>query len=209
MSKPALVLATRNKGKIREYALLFKEFPVLIRTISEFKDIPEIKETGTSFEEIAKGKAQYVARMLGIPAIADDSGLEVEALHGAPGIFSARYGGEPSDDEANNHKLLDAMREKGNRRARFVCSIAVSKPSGQTVVYTGSCAGEIVYEARGKHGFGYDPLFFYPPLGKTFAELSAEEKSKVSHRGQAMRSLREDFQKIVVWMEKKNMVKTS
>jgi len=209
MSKVTLVLATRNKGKKREYALLFKGFPVVIRSLSEFDDLPELKEVGTSFKEIAIGKAQQAARMLGIPVIADDSGLEVEALDGAPGIFSARYGGEQSDDAANNRKLLDALRGKENRRASFVCAIAVEKPSGQTRIYTGRCAGEITHDPRGENGFGYDPLFFYPPLGKTFAELSAEEKSKVSHRGQAMRSLRDDFQRILTWMEDKNMVETS
>jgi len=201
MAKVTLVLATRNTGKKREYTLLFKGFPVAIRTLAEFDDLPEVKEVGTSFEEIAKEKARYAARMLGIPAIADDSGLEVEALNGAPGIFSARYGGEPSDDAGNNRKLLDAMRGQVNRHAGFVCAIAVAKPSGQTRIYTGRCDGEIAREARGVNGFGYDSLFLYSPLRRTFAQLSEKEKSDVSHRGQAMRRLRDDFGTIKVWLE--------
>jgi len=139
--------------------------------------------------------------MLGISAIADDSGLEVEALDGAPGILSARYGGEPTDDETNNRKLLKAMGGKENRRARFVCAIAIAKPSGHTRTYTGRCTGEIAREPRGVNGFGYDPLFMYPPLGRTFAELTEKEKGKVGHRGQAMRKLRDDFKAITVWLQ--------
>lgn len=186
---------------MREYTLLFKGFPVEIRTLSEFNGIPEVKEAGTSFEEIARGKARHAARMLGISAIADDSGLEVEALDGAPGILSARYGGEPTDDTTNNRTLLEAMRGKDNRRATFVCAIAISKPSGQTRIYTGRCAGEILHEPLGENGFGYDPLFLYPPLGRTFAQLTEEEKSEVSHRGRAMRRLKEDFGTIELWLE--------
>jgi XTP/dITP diphosphohydrolase len=201
MSNITLVLATRNTGKKREYSRLFKNVPVSIRMLSEFDELPEVREAGTSFEQIARAKAQYAAGMLGIPAIADDSGLVVEALDGAPGIFSARYAGEPADHAANNRKLLDAMRNRDNRSARFVCVIAIAKPSGQTRIYTGTRTGEIVREPRGKHGFGYDPLFFYPPLGRTFAELTVEEKSEVSHRGRAIRRLRDDFQEICAWME--------
>jgi len=201
MSKINLVLATHNEGKRREYALLFKDLPIQIRTLSEFDELAEVKEQGTSFEEIVKGKARYAARMLGIPAIADDSGLEVEALHGAPGILSARYGGEPTDDAANNRKLLDAMKGKEKRGASFVCAIAIAKPSGQTRIYTGRCAGEITHEPLGVNGFGYDPLFLYPPLGRTFAQLTEKGKSKVSHRGQAMRRLRDDFANIKAWLK--------
>lgn len=198
-----LVLATHNEGKKREYALLFKDLPIQIRTLSEFHELGEIKEQGTSFEEIARGKARYISRMLGIPVIADDSGLEVDALHGAPGIFSARYGGEQTDDAANNRKLLKAMRGKVDRRASFVCAIAIAKPSGQTMIYTGRCAGEITHEPRGVNGFGYDPLFLYPPLGRTFAQLTEKGKNKVSHRGQAMRRLRDDFDNMKAWLEAK------
>ena len=201
MSKPSLVLATHNEGKRREYILLFKDFPIEIGIPSAFNRIPEIKEEGTTFEEIASGKAQQAARLLNISAIADDSGLEVEALDGAPGILSARYGGEPADDAANNCKLLEVMRGKENRRPAFVCAIALAKPSGQTLIYTGRCAGEILHEPRGDNGFGYDPLFFYPPFGRTFAQLTAEEKNRVSHRGLAMWRLRNDFDRIAIWLK--------
>jgi XTP/dITP diphosphohydrolase len=201
MSKINIVLATHNEGKRREYSLLFKDLPVEIRMLSEFDELVEVKEEGASFEEVAKGKARYAARMLGIPAIADDSGLAVEALHGAPGILSARYGGEPTDDAANNRKLLESMRGKDNRGASFVCAIAIAKPSEQTRIYTGRCDGEITHEARGVNGFGYDPLFLYSPFRRTFAQLSEKEKSEVSHRGQAMRRLRDDFSNIKAWLE--------
>jgi XTP/dITP diphosphohydrolase len=201
MSKSSLVLATHNEGKRREYTLLFRGFPITTRTLSEFDGVPEIREEGATFEEIASSKARQAARLLDIPAIADDSGLEVEALDGAPGILSARYGGEPVDDRANNRKLLEAMRGKENRRASFVCAIAIAKPSGQTLLYTGRCTGEILPEPRGKHGFGYDPLFFYPPFGRTFAQLTAKEKNRVSHRGLAMGRLRDDFGSITRWLE--------
>ncbi len=201
MSKAILVLATHNEGKRREYALLFKGLPVEIRTLSEFNGMRGVKEVGTSFEEIARGKARHVARMLGITAIADDSGLEVEALDGAPGILSARYGGEPADDTTNNRKLLDAMMGKNNRHATFLCAIAISKPSGHTRIYTGKCEGEILHEPLGENGFGYDPLFLYPPLGKSFAQLTEEEKNEVSHRGRAMTRLKDDFDNIEIWLE--------
>jgi len=199
--KATLVLVTRNEGKTREYALLFKGLPLEIRALSEFDGVPEIREEGDSFEEIAIGKARQATRLLNIPAIADDSGLEVEALGGAPGILSARYGGEPSDDARNNRRLREAMRGKDNRRASFVCAIAIAKPSGQTLIYTGRCTGEILHEPRGENGFGYDPLFFYPPFGRSFAQLTAEEKSRVSHRGRAMMRLIDDFEALMVWLD--------
>jgi XTP/dITP diphosphohydrolase len=201
MSTINLVLATHNDGKRREYDLMLKDLPVQIHPLWEFAEIPELPEVGTSFEQIAEAKAQHAAGMLGLSAIAEDSGLVVEALGGAPGIFSARYAGESADDAANNRKLLDAMRATDNRRASFVCVIAIAKPSGQTRIYTGRCTGKILHEPRGEKGFGYDPLFLYPPLGRTFAELPAEQKSEVSHRGRAIRRLRDDFQSIVTWME--------
>ena len=165
-NKISLVLATHNEGKRREYARLFKDVPVEVRMLSEFDGLPEVIESGTSFQEIAKGKARHAAGMLGISAIADDSGLEVEVLGGAPGIVSARYGGEPTDDARNNRKLLEAMKGKDNRRAAFVCAIAIAKPSG-----------------------------------RTFAQITEREKSEVSHRGLAMRRLRDDFRNIAIWLE--------
>jgi XTP/dITP diphosphohydrolase len=195
-----LVLATHNEGKKREYDLLFKGFPYEIRGLSAFKGISELREEGNTFEEIAINKARSVSKAIGLPVMADDSGLEVDALDGAPGIFSARYAGEESDDAQNNRKLLEALREKEDRQATFVCSIAISKPTGQTLTYSGRCSGKLLHEPLGTNGFGYDPLFFYPPLGKTFAQLSIEEKGEVSHRGRAMRKLRDDFKHIAMWL---------
>jgi XTP/dITP diphosphohydrolase len=195
-----LVLATHNEGKKREYDLLLKDFPIEIRGLSEFKGVSKSAEEGNTFEEIAIKKAQYVSKTIGLPALADDSGLEVDALDGAPGIFSARYAGEESDDNQNNRKLLEALRGKEDRQATFVCSIAISKPTGQTLTYSGRCSGKVIHEPLGANGFGYDPLFFYPPLGKTFAQLSTEEKGEVSHRGRAMRKLRDDSTYILMWL---------
>ena len=177
MSNTVLVLATHNKGKKREYEFLFKKYPIEVKGFSGFKGIPKIEEEGGTFEEIAKRKAQSASRILGVPTLADDSGLVVEALNGAPGIFSARYAGESADDYQNNLKLLEEMRGKENRNATFVCSIAIAKPAGQVLNYTGRCPGIILNELRGATGFGYDPLFYYPPLSRTFAQLSVEEKT--------------------------------
>ena len=201
MSEIVLVLATQNKGKKREYELFFKRFPLEVKGLSEFKEIPEFREEAGTFEEIATNKAQYASRILGVPALADDSGLEVDCLNGAPGILSARYAGESADDYQNNRKLLEKMKGKENRNATFVCSIAVAKPTGRVLTYTGRCFGIILDEPIGTKGFGYDSLFYYPPLKKTFAQLSVEEKSRVSHRGQALRKLEEDFKKVLIWLE--------
>jgi len=203
MSNTVLVLATHNKGKKREYEFLFKKYPIEVTGFSGLKGIPKIEEEGSTFEEIAKRKAQSASRILGVPTLADDSGLVVEALNGAPGIFSARYAGESADDYQNNRKLLEEMRGKENRNATFVCSIAIAKPAGQVLNYTGKCLGIILNELRGANGFGYDPLFYYPPLSRTFAQLSVEEKNRVSHRGQAMRRLRDDIKRILIWLEER------
>ncbi|NVM25020.1 MAG: XTP/dITP diphosphatase [Desulfobacterales bacterium] len=201
MSEIVLVLATHNKGKKREYELFFERFPLEIKGLSEFREIPEFEEEGRTFEQIATYKARSASRILGLPALADDSGLEVDCLNGAPGILSARYAGESADDYQNNRKLLEQMKGKENRNATFVCSLALAKPAGQVLTFTGKCSGIILYEPVGTNGFGYDPLFYYPPFNKTFAQLSVEEKSRVSHRGQAMRKLEEDFDKVLIWLE--------
>jgi len=203
MKKIVLVLATRNKGKKREFELLFKGLPVEIKGVSEFQNIPEFEEEGSTFEEIAINKAKFVSKALDLPAIADDSGLTVEALNGAPGIFSARYAEKSATNDQNNRKLLEKMEGKENRNAIFVCSIAISKPTGQILTYTGRCSGIILQEPAGTNGFGYDPFFYYSLLGKTFAQLSVEEKNRVSHRGQAMRKLKNDFKKIMIWLKEK------
>lgn len=201
MSKGLLVLATHNKCKKKEYELLFKKFPIEIKGLSEFKRIPEFEEEGRTFKAIAIKKAQFASGLLGVPALADDSGLVVEVLNGAPGILSARYAGESANDYQNNRKLLKEMRGKENRNATFVCSIAIAKPTGQVLTYTGKCSGIILNEPEGGNGFGYDPLFYYPPLNKTFAQLLVEEKNRVSHRGQVMGKLKDDFENILIWLK--------
>lgn len=201
MSKITIALATYNEGKRREYELLFRALPVFIKGLSEFKGISVMEEKGRDFTEIAMNKAQFVSRVLGLPALADDSGLALEALNGAPGTLSARYAGPTADDYQNTLKLLEEMREKDNRNASFYCSIALAKPDGRVLHYSGSCSGIILNEPTGENGFGYDPVFYYPPLHKTFAQLSIEEKNRVSHRGQAMMKLMNDFEKILAWLK--------
>lgn len=199
MDRP-LVLATRNKGKIAELKALFSGFPIDIKSLNDFGPIPEPVEDGKTFEENAWKKAHFTARVLGFPALADDSGLVVEALGGQPGVLSARYAGEGAGDEANIRKLLKAMEDKADRRAAFECVIAVAVPRGPALIYNGRCEGEIAREQRGKDGFGYDPVFFYQALGKTFAELSREQKNQVSHRGKAMAQLLDEFDKVLQWL---------
>ena len=141
--------------------------------------------------------------MLGFPALADDSGLRVEALDGDPGVYSARYAGEGASDQENILKLLEAMKGKKNRRATFECVIAIAVPRGPALIYEGRCDGEIIHEMRGENGFGYDPIFFYPLGRETFAQMSSDEKNRVSHRGKAMAELREEFDKVLIWLNQR------
>ena len=200
MAGPVLVAATRNEGKKKEYERLFTKLPIEIKGLSDYPEIPEFSEQGNSFEEIAMNKARFASKMLAIPALADDSGLVVEALNGAPGIFSARYAGERADDYHNNLKLLEELDGKKRRTATFFCSIALAKPTGQILTYTGACSGIILYKPLGTGGFGYDPLFYYPPLKTTFAQLSPDDKNVVSHRGRAMKKLAADLENIMGWL---------
>ena len=200
MARPVLVAATRNEGKKKEYERLFTKLPIEIKGLSDYPEIPEFSEQGNSFEEIATNKARFASKMLAIPALADDSGLVVEALNGAPGILSARYAGEQADDYHNNLKLLEELDGKKRRTATFFCSIALAKPTGQILTYTGACSGIILYKPLGTGGFGYDPLFYYPPLKTTFAQLSPDDKNVVSHRGRAMKKLAADLENIMRWL---------
>lgn len=198
-----IVLATRNKGKVREFKCLLGDFPVEIKSLEDFGPIPPAVEDGETFEDNAVIKARHTARILGLPAIADDSGLEVAALGGAPGIRSARYAGEKASDDERNLKLLDALKGVVDRSARFVCVIAIAVPRGPALLYEGICEGSITEEMQGSNGFGYDPVFYYPPFGKTFARLSVDEKNRVSHRGKAMSELREEFEKVLIWLRQR------
>ncbi len=187
-----IVLASRNKKKINEMLTLLRAQGGALADVSllSLDDIGfrgEIEETGVTFRENALIKASVPAEM-GYIGIADDSGLVVDALDGAPGVYSARYAGEPSDDEKNNQKLLAELAEvkDKDRTARYVCTIACVFPDGRRFTVDGDCKGLILCEYRGENGFGYDPLFYYPPFGKTFAEASAVDKNKVSHRANAI-----------------------
>jgi len=195
-----LIVATRNHGKSREIREFLQGFPVEIKDLNDFGPIPEAVEDGETFEENAYKKASFTAKVLGFPALADDSGLEVEALGGAPGVHSARYAGPQADDAANNRKLLAALAGNPHRNARFCCGLSLAVPSGPALTYEATCEGVIGEAPRGEHGFGYDPLFYYPPLAKTFAELTIEEKAQVSHRGKALRELRDEFNKVLQWL---------
>lgn len=192
MSGSTLVLASQNPKKAAELAALLAPLGHSVRSLSEWTaEAPE--ETAPSFVENALIKARHAARLTGLPALADDSGLEVAALAGAPGVYSARYAGEPSDDDANNRKLLAALASvpAGQRQARFVCALVYLRHADDPVplIALGTWPGEILDAPRGSAGFGYDPLFGIPGLGKSAAELSAREKARISHRGRALRSL--------------------
>ncbi len=198
--RPLLVVATRNPGKTRELRELLAGFPVEVRDLTGFGPLPEVEEDGASFEENAYKKASFTARLLGVPALADDSGLCVAALGGAPGVHSARYGGPGLSDAERVARLLAAMKDRTDRRATFVCVLSLAVPSGAALTYEGRCEGVIAVEPAGENGFGYDPVFVYPPLGRTFAQLGAEEKHRVSHRGRAMAELRAEFEDVMRWI---------
>ena len=200
MKKIVMVLATRNKGKVVEFQEMLKGFPVQILCLADFGPIPEVEEDGATFDDNAYKKALFTAKALGLPAIADDSGLVVEALDGAPGVHSARYAGPGATDQDNIEKLLSEMKGVQDRRAAFHCVVSIAVPSGPALTYEGSCPGMITEEAEGEGGFGYDPVFFCPELGKTFAQASMEEKNKVSHRGKALAEVGAEFDKILVWL---------
>lgn len=193
----ALVLATRNHGKISEFETLLTGFDVEIKNLVDFPSIPAVEEDGTTFKDNSLKKARFTAKVLGLPALADDSGLMVKAMGGLPGVCSARYAGEHATDEENNLKLLMAMEGVENRGATFKCTIAIALPDGTALTYEGTCDGLITHEPAGNGGFGYDPLFYYPPLEKTFAQLTTEEKNRVSHRGRAMAELKKNFGKVL------------
>ena len=187
-----VVVATRNKGKLREIVPLLAGLKLELCTIDEVAPEAELREDGVTFVENALAKARQAARATGLPAIADDSGLEVDALDGAPGVYSARYAGPGADDAKNNARLLESLRgvPPARRGARFRCvAVFVDSARGLEIVREGAAAGEILETPRGEDGFGYDPLFFVPAVGRTMAELPLEEKNRLSHRAAAFRAL--------------------
>jgi XTP/dITP diphosphohydrolase len=196
-----LVIATGNPGKTAEIRDMLENFPVNIKSLADFGPIPPVEEDGDTFDDNAYKKASFVSKILGLPALADDSGLVVEALGGAPGVYSARYAGENATDEQRYTKLLSEMKGKTNRKAAFECVLSIAVPPGPALTYEASCEGLIAEQPAGEGGFGYDPVFYYPPLEKTFGQLTRQEKSRVSHRGKALQELREEFDKVLTWIE--------
>lgn len=186
-----LYACSSNPGKLREFALAAEQFrsDLIIEPLPGLKNIEAPEETGATFAENAALKALYYSRFTDEMVFADDSGLVVDALGGEPGVYSARYAGPDATDEANNQLLLQRLQGLANRHARFVCVIAAAKRGALLHTSTGTAEGEILEAPRGTNGFGYDPLFFYPPLNTGFAELSPEAKFVVSHRGHAVRNL--------------------
>jgi XTP/dITP diphosphohydrolase len=184
-----LVIATRNQGKLREIRRLLEETEIRVLGLDAFPDLPEVEEDGETFADNARKKAVTVAQLTGRLTLADDSGLEVLHLGGAPGVHSARYAGANADDAANNRKLLTALAgiPRIGRRGAFVCAMALCGPDGDCHYFSGRLEGILAEEPRGDGGFGYDPLFLVPEYGKTLAELPLEIKNRISHRGQALR----------------------
>ncbi len=184
--------ATTNPGKLREFNLIAAHYgagKLEVLPVPGLKQIEPPEETGATFSANAALKAEYYSQFVDGMVFADDSGLAVDALNGAPGIYSARYAGEAATDPANNAKLLEALKNEPNRTARFICAIAVASGRQTLFGFEDFVEGEIIDAPRGPNGFGYDPLFFYPPFGTTFGEASAEQKLLVSHRGQAMKKM--------------------
>jgi XTP/dITP diphosphohydrolase len=181
--------ATGNAGKLREFRLAGELLGIDVEPLAELKSIAAPEENGATFEENARLKAAYYSRFAPGLLFADDSGLEVDALGGAPGVRSARYAGEDATDIANNRLLLDRLRDQRRRAARFVCVIALAEAGEVLHTFRGEVEGEILREARGPGGFGYDPLFYYPPFGCSFGEVDGPKKFDVSHRGKALRAL--------------------
>lgn len=187
-----ILVATKNKHKIREISDILRDKAIVVSAFEELNLSDDIKETGKTFEENACIKALYISKLTEDYVIADDSGLEVYALDGRPGVFSARFAGENATDDENNKKLLKELEGIQDRRARYICSIALAKNGKIIKVFTGELIGEIGYMPRGGNGFGYDPIFVLDN-GKTVAEISPEVKNSISHRGKALKKMEEYF----------------
>jgi len=200
MKMISIVIATKNKGKVEEIRELLHGYDVEVKTLDDFDPIPEVIENGKSFEENARIKAIFTAKALGLPVIADDSGLVVDVLNGAPGVYSARYAGDKATDAENNLRLLKELNGVKNRNARFETVVAIALPNGEAKTYAGKVEGVILDTPDGNMGFGYDPLFYYTPFSKTFAQMTNEEKNRISHRGMAFKKLTGEFDKILIWM---------
>ncbi|HEB50279.1 MAG TPA: XTP/dITP diphosphatase [Desulfobulbus sp.] len=200
-----IVLATGNKNKVREFRELLRDSDIEIKCLDDYGPMPEPVEDGATFDDNAYKKAHHYARVLGLPCLADDSGLVVDALDGRPGVHSARYAGEDASDWDNCEKLLAEMKDKSDRSAHFECVLSLATPGGPALTWEGRCDGEITTERRGESGFGYDPVFLSKDLGRTFAEADMEEKNRVSHRGRALAEFAAEIDKIKIWLRQRMM----
>ncbi len=191
MGDKSILIATKNKGKAKEFTELFANYGYDVKTLLDFPEIEDVEETGVTFKENAFLKADTISKELNCIVLADDSGLEVDALNGGPGIYSARFAGEHGDDQKNNQKLLEELKglPTEKRAANFHCSLVLVGPGRAPLFVEGTVDGYILEEPRGENGFGYDPLFFAPELDKGMAELTSEEKNEISHRANAIKKL--------------------
>ena len=190
-----IIIATHNKGKAAEFEALFEPLGYEVKTMHDFPDTEPVEETGLTFEENARLKAETVAAEMGTFVLADDSGLAVDGLDGLPGVHSARFAGEEASDAANNAKLLAELGEDSrlDRTAHFHCTLALAHPARETLIIKGQVDGEIAKLPQGEHGFGYDPLFYLPDRDQTMAQLTAAEKNKISHRADAIKQLKQQL----------------
>lgn len=189
MEDKVIVVASGNQGKIKEFREMLEPEGYTVKSLSDFPDMPEVEETGTTFHDNAIIKAQAVTDRYGITAISDDSGLEIDALDKKPGVMSARWLGHDTSYDVKNQKVLDLLKDKTDRTCRYVCAIAITRVNEEPVVFEDTVECEVALEAKGSNGFGYDPIIYYAPLAKTMAEMSKEEKNSISHRGKAVRKL--------------------
>ena len=189
MEDKVFVVASGNQGKIKEFKEMLEPEGYTVKSLSDFPDMPEVEETGTTFHDNAIIKAQAVTDRYGITAISDDSGLEIDALDKKPGVMSARWLGHDTSYDVKNQKVLDLLKDKKDRTCRYVCAIAITRVNEEPVVFEDTVECEVALEAKGSNGFGYDPIIYYAPSGKTMAEMSKEEKNSISHRGKAVRKL--------------------
>ncbi len=190
-----VVLATGNQGKVREFSKLLKGVFENVISLKQLDSPPEVIEDGITFRDNALKKAREIAEYSGKLSLADDSGLEVEALDGRPGVYSARYSGPGATDKTNIEKLLAELGDNTHRKARFVCVLALVDPNGEEIVVEGFCEGEILTRPRGEGGFGYDPVFYLPEFKKTMAEIDPELKNDISHRSEALSKLKLELQR--------------
>ena len=193
LKKPVIVIATTNKGKLKEYENLLSKDDICIKSLRDYSNVPIVDETGKTYEENAKLKAETIAKFLDEIVLSDDSGLEVDALNGDPGVYSARFAGENADDNTRNEKLLKELLHvpETERTARFVCVQVLAGPKGVLNITEGTCEGKILYSKKGEQGFGYDPVFYIPQIDKVMAELDMSEKNRLSHRANAYFKMRE------------------